>query len=171
MTGHPIPARLALCSMLLLAAAHAAARAAVEPPLVPRPAQLELGAGTFALRAAHALALDPDDAAMRDIAGLLAERVARTCGRTLAMDDDGSAPAAIVLRRRGRVDAASTQAYRLEVQPRRLRIDAATDDGLRQGATTALQLLCTPGASAVPALRIDDAPALAWRGAMLDSAR
>jgi hexosaminidase len=163
------PARFAL-ALASLAAVPATAQRASEPALVPRPAQLELRDGVFALRDVHPLAVEPDDAALRDIAALLAERVARTCGRRLEFAG-AVADGAVVLRRRGARGAGRREAYRLDLRRDRLRVDAAHDDGLRQGASTALQLLCTPGARSVPALRIDDAPSLAWRGAMLDSAR
>ena len=153
--------------------------ATAEPALVPRPAWLEPARGGFALRDALPLRLagnDPDAAA---VARLLAERVHATCGRQLV--ETSAADTAAVELRTGAdagslpplVDAAAfrREGYRLSVRSGGISMEATGSAGLRNGASTLLQLLCAEGAAQVPALNIVDAPRFAWRGLMLDSAR
>ncbi|HET6298529.1 MAG TPA: family 20 glycosylhydrolase, partial [Kribbella sp.] len=66
--------------------------------------------------------------------------------------------------------------YRIDVTPEGARLSAGSDEALRWAEQTYLQLLdsavpAEDGAVAVPAVRIADAPAFAWRGMMLDVAR
>lgn len=66
------------------------------------------------------------------------------------------------------------QDYRLEVSPAGARLSAGSDMSLRDGRSTFAQLLGTgvPGGPArVPGVRIEDGPAYAWRGVMVDVAR
>ncbi|TCN40310.1 hexosaminidase [Kribbella orskensis] len=66
--------------------------------------------------------------------------------------------------------------YRIDVTPGGARLSAGSEDALRHAEQTYRQLLdsavpAEDGAVAVPAVRIADAPAFAWRGMMLDVAR
>jgi len=72
------------------------------------------------------------------------------------------------------------QAYRLEVEPDGIRIEASSDQGAFYGACTLAQLLAWPvdGSDAAPAtelrlpgVEIEDAPAFHRRGVMLDVSR
>ncbi|HJU07466.1 MAG TPA: family 20 glycosylhydrolase, partial [Rhodanobacteraceae bacterium] len=64
------------------------------------------------------------------------------------------------------------EAYRLNVTPSHIEITASDERGLFWGVQTLRQLLAHEGSHRqVPAVRIDDAPAYPWRGAMLDVAR
>ncbi|MES1199279.1 MAG: family 20 glycosylhydrolase, partial [Pseudomonadota bacterium] len=69
---------------------------------------------------------------------------------------------------------AGEEAYRIQVETRRIVVRASGDAGLFYGATTLWQLATlNPGRGGVdiPAVTINDAPRFAWRGLMLDSAR
>ena len=158
-------------TLLLLLLATAPLGVAAEPALVPRPAQLTLEAGAFDLPEVLPLRIDADAADVRQVAQTLSDRVARSCGRRLELRSGGSRDRALELRLLPSVEAVSPDAYRIAVTPRRMRVEASEIAGLRHGATSVLQLLCAPGATSVPALRIADAPRFAWRGVMLDSAR
>jgi hexosaminidase len=65
------------------------------------------------------------------------------------------------------------EGYRLEIAPGGVRIAATSGAGMFYGAVTLSQLVPvgSGGAVRVPAQVIQDAPAYAWRGMMLDSAR
>jgi hypothetical protein len=67
---------------------------------------------------------------------------------------------------------ASPEAYRLDVEPRGIRLRAATEAGLSHGLSTLAQWLALHAASSeLPAVRIEDAPLLRHRGVLLDVSR
>ncbi len=138
---------------------------AATAPLLPLPASIESRPGSFAL-AGSALSLDlkdADAAAAADRLNTLLVRsglspIARGKGRTIRFRRDAAISGA--------------EAYRLEVAPDRVTVSASTNAGLFYGATTLWQLIHAAGSGGtLAAMRIDDAPAFAWRGVMLDSAR
>ncbi len=155
-----------------LASTFATVCAGQAPAIVPNPASIEMQAGTFPLTASTPLVAQRGDAAARRVALDFAELARRSNGFTLHVRSGAARDAAINFRidRRGGL---ASEAYRLEVTPRRIAITAATPAGLFHGATTLWQLI-TPGkgaAAAIPALTVADAPRFPWRGIMLDSAR
>ncbi|MDB5680890.1 MAG: beta-hexosaminidase [Sphingomonas bacterium] len=138
-----------------------AARA--EPlPLLPMPAAVTSQAGSFLFACASIAA---DDAGGAAAARRLVDLVAATGGAKLALSQGG----AIRFRRDATITGA--EAYRLHVTPAGVTISASTDAGLFYGATTLWQLIAASTNGRIGAVSIDDAPALAWRGVMLDSAR
>ena len=163
-------ATLAIAFLLAPAAAPAADNA--EPALVPRPASIERHAGTFLLSAATPIVVAPGDEAAATAAAVLVERMKKSRGYTLATVPGAARDGAIVLERTSEA-AHGDEAYRLDVTPRRITLRAHTLAGLDHAATTLWQLAGTGRApsAAIPALAIDDAPAFAWRGLLLDSAR
>ncbi len=160
----------ALAGSVLMLAAQTVCAAAAEPSLLPRPASVDIGAGRLALPATLAVQVPADDAVALDIATLLAQRVQRSCGRTLTVGPAPRDSVAVAFRRVEATKETSPEAYRVEVANHGIALQAATDAGLRQGATTVLQLVCMNGDS-LPFATIDDRPQFAWRGVMLDSAR
>lgn len=139
-----------------------AARAETVLPLLPLPAVVAPQAGSFFFARASIAA---DDAGGTAAARRLADLVARTGGPTLAIAKAG----AIRFRRDATITGA--EAYRLRVTPGGVTISASTDAGLFYGATTLWQLIAASRDGRIGAVSIDDAPAFAWRGVMLDSAR
>jgi hexosaminidase len=160
----------AVVGAVLLLAAQTVCAADVEPSLLPRPASVEVGAGRFELASTLTVQVPAGDAVALDIATLLAQRVQRSCGRKLDVSSTSGDFAAIVLSRTETSRPSPPEAYRVEVAETGIALQAATDAGLRQGATTVLQLICMNGDS-LPFVTIDDHPQFAWRGVMLDSAR
>src|SRR5262249_30212987 len=108
------------------------------------------------------------DSEARQAADHFVRLLMRTRGLELAVRDSGSAPAISFERQPGFVP----EGYQVEVTPRGARVVATSGAGLFYGAVALWQ--ATPvarGDVSVPALVIRDAPAYAWRGLMLDSAR
>jgi hexosaminidase len=95
----------------------------------------------------------------------------------LALREGGAAdaPGAIVFALTPERAAAGAEAYAIDVDARRMRLEAGDPRGLFYASVSAWQLLTQDAAEAaavdVPALHVEDAPRFAWRGAMLDSAR
>jgi hypothetical protein len=139
------------------------------PPLLPAPRRIEPGAGAFALRDGVPIVLGPaaDD---RDFAAArgLAAAVRARCGVRLPVETHaaraGLGPHLALARRAG-----GAEAYRIEVEPSGVRVEADGAPGLGHALKTLAQLVGRGGR--IPACRIEDAPDFAWRGVMLDVSR
>ena len=139
--------------------------------LVPYPAHVEEGKGAFVLDKQVSIEA-PADARSKEIASFLRDAVqaqvdiplperAVRKGRRIVLKLD---PAMV-----------GDEAYRLEVNPRGIEIRASSDKGLFWGVQTLRQLL-PAGVSGsaevtIPTVRIEDEPAIGWRGHMLDVGR
>ncbi|MEG3175469.1 family 20 glycosylhydrolase [Sphingomonas sp. RB3P16] len=161
-------ARLAVAAVAVTPALLAAQQAAL--PLLPMPASIVRGAGSFTVAAGAGITVPAGDADAAGAAQLLVAQVANTRGLALRITRDA---APIRFERDPAVVGA--EGYRLTVDARGIRIAAATHAGLVYGAMTLAQLLSPDGARggavAVPLLDIRDAPRFAWRGLMIDPAR
>ena len=176
--------RLLLSSVLALSAlcacnASAQLSAQAEPvaaqeatlPLVPLPASLERGQGSFRISAATPV-LAKDETA-QTVARQFADYLRRFRALDLAVTGKVDSKAKAI---EFAIDAGmggSPEGYRLEVNPQRIRVTAADPRGLFYGAVTLWQLATMNDDATldIPALRIEDAPRFGWRGFMLDSAR
>lgn len=139
--------------------------------LVPYPAHVEEGKGAFVLD--KQVSIDaPADERSQDIAAFLRDAVETQTG--IALPERAA--------RKGRRIAlkldpavAGEEAYRLDVDPRGIEIRASTGEGLFWGVQTLRQLLPSGVSGAakvtIPTVRIEDEPAFAWRGHMLDVGR
>ncbi|MGB5851841.1 MAG: family 20 glycosylhydrolase, partial [Rhodanobacter sp.] len=167
-----LPALYGLLALLLLSSPLPAGGTAAPPALIPLPAQLVSGDGTFRVDAATAVVVADHDPATTRAAHYLIDLLARTRGLTLPLGD--SAKQAIVLQRDPRAPVAQAGGYALDVDRHGIRVRARDDAGLFHGVVTLYQLL-TPdaahGAVTVPTLSIRDWPRFGWRGVMLDSVR
>ena len=189
----PFAALAALAAWLLAAlggrpAAAQDSDAAVA--VVPRPAHVTALPGRFALTARTVIWTDPASA---EVGRQLARYLEPATGFTLAVRagaPGAAAPAgAVVLRRDASLARLGAEGYALEVRPDRVTARSAGDAGLFYAVQTIRQLLPpdvfraapagapsgAPNARAaswtMPAVRIEDAPRFAWRGAMLDASR
>lgn len=63
------------------------------------------------------------------------------------------------------------EAYALRITPDTLWVKANTTDGWRHALTTLRRLAADANNGAIPCVSIEDAPAMAWRGVMLDVSR
>ena len=164
------PFLLGACSGHAGGQASSAAEAVARPALIPAPAAMTQGEGSFRFDEATVLhaegeparrVADAFAAMLQATSGLAPRRVETAVGGGIGFEID---PA---------VSADAPEGYVLEVGPRGVRVAASDERGLFYGAVTLWQLLSSAQGTAVriPALRIEDAPRFAWRGLMLDSAR
>ena len=127
-----------------------------EFDLVPAPARLEPGEGTFPLAGA---------AVHGPWAALLSGELQTVTGLSIPVADD----ARIVLSIDGE---GAPESYRLIVTPGGVQVTGADRAGLRYGVFTLAQLARrVDGAWVLPAVEIDDAPRFRYRGFMLDTVR
>lgn len=138
------------------------AAAAASPPLLPLPAKIAPQQGRFDFRHARIAATDGGERAAAD-------RLALLLRRTGSPQFPSSPEGDIRFRRNGAI--AGEEAYRLTVTPKGVTVEAATDAGLFYGAETLWQLIAASKDGTIAAVAIEDAPAFAWRGLLLDSAR
>lgn len=136
------------------------AASAAELPLLPMPAKVTAQSGSFSLAGARIQASDKGE---RAAAERLRELLARTDGPKLGYARDGQ------IRFRRDPGIAGNESYRIAVAPAGIEVAASTDAGLYYGAETLWQL--TARGKNISSVAIDDRPAFAWRGVMLDSAR
>jgi hexosaminidase len=154
-------------------------------PLIPLPTEVVPGQGMFPVGAGTVVRVPAGDAEAAEAARYFAEKVARTRGVQLAVGVETPAAGAASSRAQGgraganapgiafrRVPGMPAEAYRLTVAPSGAVISATSGAGLFYGAVTLWQLMpVAKGPAQIPAQTINDAPAYAWRGLMLDSAR
>jgi hexosaminidase len=163
-------ARAAVFTVALAISARPAS--AQQGGIIPLPATIIPGSGTFQLNAATVMQVPHGDRNALSAARYLAELWKRSNGLTLAVSATaaGNVSDARIAFRSER--GFGPEAYRLEVAPKRITVSATTGAGLFYGAATLWQLL-PPGANAapIPAQTIVDQPRYAWRGLMLDSSR
>jgi len=167
--------------MLLLAALPGglgAAYAAVpEADVIPAPAQVVPGSGSFALRGNTALSIPRDRAAAR-IAAYFAAHLRMSHGLTLKIRARGGPaipPGSIALALDAQAPGDAPESYQLTVTPAGVVVRARESRGLFYGVVTLWQLAAAApradDAVTLAAMTITDAPRFRWRGLMLDSAR
>ena len=143
-------------------AGSAAIAGASPPPLLPMPASVVAGSGSFTVRDARiAPSNDPGVTAAAD---RLTDLLARS-------GDAKPASGSPTIRFLRNPSESGDEAYRLDVSPSAITVRASGDAGLFYGAETLWQLIASAKDGRIPTVRIDDTPAFAWRGVMLDSVR
>jgi hexosaminidase len=134
-----------------------------ELPLLPMPANVTAATGAFNL--AH-VQIQASGTGEHAAAERLRTLLTRSGGPTLGYARRGQ------IRFHRDPQIAGGEAYRILVTPKVVDVAASTDAGLYYGAETLWQLMASSlSEKRIPALAIDDRPAFAWRGVMLDSAR
>ncbi|WP_426802224.1 family 20 glycosylhydrolase [Xanthomonas campestris] len=157
------------------AGAPAAPAASTPLPLIPAPAQLTRGSGSFHIGAGTVISIVGGDADARRSAEYLADLLKRTRGLSLEVRNETSAsPGSIRLERSAQAPVAQKEGYSLDSDAKGIRIQARDGAGLFYGTVSAWQLM-TPDARKgdveVPAVTIRDWPRFSWRGQHLDVAR
>ncbi|HUA80281.1 MAG TPA: family 20 glycosylhydrolase [Dyella sp.] len=156
---------LAWCLGLCMYAA--SVHAVAEITIVPKPQQLEMGEGSYRIDA-HTGIDAPDGSRAQEIVAFLRNAVKEQTGIELSSSHHAHG---IVLAIDPTVNG--DEAYRLSVTPSGIIIQASSDKGLFWGVQTLRQLLPLKHAAtaSIPAVHIEDAPAFAYRGFMLDVGR
>ncbi|HEX7801592.1 MAG TPA: family 20 glycosylhydrolase [Pseudoxanthomonas sp.] len=148
--------------------------------LIPAPAQVKRGDGSFKIAAGTVVSVAQGDAAARDAASHLVRLLRDTRGLGLAVREESApSPASIRLQLDPLSPVAQAEGYALDVDAQGLRIRARDAAGLFYGAITAWQLASAdigrdavePSAVEIPAVTIRDWPRFGWRGQLLDVAR
>lgn len=157
---------------------------AQECPVIPKPLQATRAAGHFTINSnTEIFVVDPLQNALGD---LLQQELHKYTGvkvkiahsgnhhkylAALADASFGKFPPLIVIG--GVLEKGDT--YKLDVQPQHVKIEAGNAEGFVQGVMTLIQLARLSGKGKagipVPCWRIEDRPAMAWRGFMLDESR
>jgi hexosaminidase len=139
--------------------------------VIPAPAQVTPGIGSYRVDAAVGLRVPPDDRDAAAAAHYLADLWTRTNGLTLPVHAGAARAGAPTIEFR-RQSGFGREAYGIEVTSQRLTVTATSAAGLFYGAVTLWQLL-PAGANGgrIAAQTIIDTPRYPWRGLMLDSAR
>jgi hypothetical protein len=150
--------------------------------LLPQPASIEIIPGSYTFEPSLPISLSADaEGTERIAAGQLDATLSTRSVEGVIESGTPGAHGGIILAVTGRdpgwlsedeqtsEDGASPEAYRLTIRPDRIVVAGAAPAGLVQGVRTLIQILAT--ADTFPCLTIDDAPALPWRGVMLDISR
>ena len=166
------PARVAVFLAAVAIAGAPAAAAAPSLAVIPYPAQVVEGAGSFTVTSATPIRVTDQPQVAR--IGQYFDGLLRSSGAPglQLRGRQGGASGAISFRLDARADA-RPESYQIQVSPRGIQVSARGPAGLFYGAVTLWQL-CTADTGEemrIPAVRITDAPRLRWRGLMLDSAR
>jgi hexosaminidase len=149
------------------------------PAIVPLPAKMETGVGTFSITPDSMVVADRDSA---ETAQQLMEYLKPAMGFAMKLESHSPANAksVITLTQDVGLSRLGKEGYRLLVTPTKIQIAAADQAGMFYGVQTLRQLLAASiysskpakvAAWTVPCVTIEDQPRFTWRGLMLDSSR
>ena len=137
-----------------------------SPAIVPVPQQVVCHPErSIDLSAATRISVPDADKELEEVAERAAQTFAREYGLAWKVDRKGSD--GIQLKLDPTLDK---EAYRLEIAPTGVRVQGGSPAGVFYGMQTLRQLIGQYGTS-LPEIRIEDAPAFGYRGAMLDCGR
>lgn len=152
----------------------AQARAAHPSAILPRPAKFVPGQGAFAFGPQTAVVVAAGQPGARRVGEFFAQRVQALRGFAPRLQEKGGEPQGAIELALDPQLQTGEEGYVLDVHADGVRIAARTEAGLFYGAVSLWQLATADGgqgATRIAAQRIEDAPAYAWRGLMLDVAR
>lgn len=156
--------RLVLLALCLCGFAWTTTAAAPEINIVPKPRQIEVGNGSFAV--AGATVVVGKDKALRGVGELFAEMIEPVAGCKLPVKQAASG-AVIVLSVDENLDE---EEYLLDVASDGIAVTGGSPKGVLYGLQSLRQLVVS-GSGTVPAVTIADKPFFGYRGVMLDVAR
>jgi hexosaminidase len=163
-------ARAAICIAALALFGWPAA--AQQAAVIPLPAKIIRGSGSFGVSSTTVLEVPPGGGDAAGAARYLAALWKRTNGFNVRVSAGTASPAAPSVILFQVKPGFAPEGYRLEVTPRRITVSASSPAGLFYGAVTLWQLLPPgPAARQIAVQTIDDEPRYPWRGLLLDSAR
>lgn len=130
--------------------------------IVPKPLSTEEGSGIFNLKSGQTITTTA--ASLRPAAEYLQQVIGGATGYSLKVSNSKSSVIQISL------DSSLPKAgaYRLKVTAKSIKIEGKDYQGVIAGIATLRQLL---QGRAIPEVKVEDSPALPWRGFMLDSSR
>jgi hexosaminidase len=136
--------------------------------VIPAPAKVVMSRGAFELSAATPVryaAGSPGE----QVASYFVDLMKRTRGVALAASAGATgADQTVSFELKAREGSQVEEGYSLVVSPKRVLVSSHSPRGLFYGAVTLWQLAA---GTQIPAVAIEDAPRLRWRGLLLDSAR
>lgn len=178
LSHRPLARRMVLgCALLAVAWPSLVRSQPLDAPayaVVPRPSVLTPKSGRFTITFKTAIQASP---AFRRVAHRFARDLANPTGLDLTVTPSGPRPTGIAIRQ---VPGLGEEAYRLDVTPAGIVVEASEEAGAFYALETVKQLMppavyrsAPVGATAwtVPAVHIEDAPRFRWRGAHLDAGR
>jgi hexosaminidase len=146
--------------------------------LMPQPASVTAGFGSFGLTPAfHASTPDFHDARLDAAIRRTIQQIRQKTGLPIPLHSEaGGTGAQLVIAVRGAGEKIQSvdedESYTLAVTPSGAHIDAATVVGAMRGLATLVQLVQSSANEYVlPAVSIHDSPRFAWRGLMIDCGR
>ncbi len=143
---------------------------AQEPAIIPRPAEISMGNGTFILDNTCGLRFDKMNEETTRIADFLAAYIENAYSIQI---NKNSGEKSIQLKIISRLNLGQ-EGYLLKVNPETIVITASTPNGLFYGMQTLKQMLpleADNGKLEIASIDIKDRPRFAWRGNMLDVGR
>ena len=162
-------------ALVLSLAIHAPAAASPDVPVIPLPAHVATGKGTFEVNAATSVHVRAGDTEARHAADYFVGLLKASRGRALPITDSRRASRHAIVFAIDPHAPAGNEAYAVSISPGDVQVNARSSAGLFYGGVTLWQLLTADGGNTFPvtlqSMRIEDAPRFGWRGFMLDSAR
>lgn len=177
----PIISTLAVLCVFPISARASAPR--LPPSIIPRPAKLEITAGTFVIDGNTRIIVAQNAAGLSGLAEFLAGQLRTSTACPLPIIEDTGTEElhhVILLSLDAGNPAAGSEGYALAVSPDLIRITAPSPAGAFYAIQTLFQLLPpefdyaspVPGiAWEIPCVAIEDAPRFPWRGMHLDAGR
>lgn len=143
---------------------------AQELAIIPKPAAISKGAGTFVLDKNCTLKFDSANEEIARIAGFFNEYLQQVYNFSLKKNGEGKPVQFVIISRLN----LGKEGYLLKVNPDEIVLTASQPNGLFYGMQTLKQMLPVEPANgllAIPSADIKDQPRFAWRGNMLDVGR
>jgi len=150
--------------MLLLISANVFAQKV--PAIIPKPTKLVVGTGFFQLNSEKTIGFNNPQ--LKASAYYLQNQLLKQRGMTI-QQKAGSPDIRLLLEPKKR--GTDSAAYKISVKPDHIVISASHPNGIFYGVITVLQMAITGGDNKLPVCDINDSPAYAWRGFMLDESR
>jgi hexosaminidase len=165
-------------ALLLFALTSTKSLAADQLTLLPRPTQVELGAGEMSLRDGFTVRYtDVQDERVTRAVGRLYDRISRKLGFVVMQKPVATTTPGLEIvidKKSGDIQRVTDdESYTLTVTPTGATLHAPEPLGALRGLETFYQLVfnTNDGYGALPVVKIDDRPRFPWRGLLLDVAR
>ncbi len=169
---------LYLSLIILLSACSGPKNQPELPALIPIPATVETGEGSFALNEKTKIIFNKTDPEQQKIANYLKKRILKATGLDLELAQSAGknfilleAPDTENSLFEIENDEISPELYQLDVSPKNIRVAASAAEGIFRGVQTLMQLIPPDFDGQIPAVHIEDQPRFPWRGLMLDVSR